>query len=94
MGLQSALVGVTGEDGKSIFDGKVVTGFSNAEEKVKGWEQVSRPACSKVVSTTKTFRTYPFSSKIASSLSAENTRRQTKIGVFVLTSVPSCSAPD
>lgn len=28
----AAIVGVTGEDGKSIFDGKVATGFSNAEE--------------------------------------------------------------
>jgi len=34
----AALVGVKGKDGKSIFDGKVVTGFSNAEEKEKGWE--------------------------------------------------------
>jgi len=28
----AAIVGVTGKDGKSIFDGKVVTGFSNVEE--------------------------------------------------------------
>ncbi|KAI9447727.1 class I glutamine amidotransferase-like protein [Lactarius indigo] len=32
----AAIVGVTGEDGKSIFDGKVVTGFSNDEEKEIG----------------------------------------------------------
>ncbi|KAH9173362.1 class I glutamine amidotransferase-like protein [Lactarius sanguifluus] len=32
----AALVGVTGEDGKSIFDGKVLTGFSNDEEKEIG----------------------------------------------------------
>jgi len=33
---QAAIVGVTGEDGKSIFDGKIVTGFSNAEEQEIG----------------------------------------------------------
>ncbi|KAH9071603.1 class I glutamine amidotransferase-like protein [Lactarius deliciosus] len=32
----AALVGVTGEDGKSIFNGKVLTGFSNDEEKEVG----------------------------------------------------------
>jgi len=30
--MSSALVGVTGANGASIFKGKVVTGFSNAEE--------------------------------------------------------------
>ena len=45
-------------DGKSIFDGKVVTGFSNAEEKEKGWEHVSSFVHSKLVGPTKTFRTY------------------------------------
>ncbi len=40
--LPSAIVGVTGEDGKSIFDGKVATGFSNVEEKEIGWVDVSR----------------------------------------------------
>jgi len=33
----AAIVGVTGEDGKSIFDGKVATGFSNEEEEAIGW---------------------------------------------------------
>jgi len=32
----AAIVGVTGEDGKSIFDGKVATSFSNAEEQEIG----------------------------------------------------------
>jgi len=32
----AAIVGVTGKDGKSIFDGKVATGFSNAEEQEIG----------------------------------------------------------
>ncbi|KAI0065925.1 ThiJ/PfpI [Artomyces pyxidatus] len=32
----AALVGVTGPDGKSIFDGKVVTAYSNAEEEKIG----------------------------------------------------------
>ncbi|KAI9467313.1 class I glutamine amidotransferase-like protein [Lactarius psammicola] len=33
----AAIVGVTGDDGKSILDGKVVTGFSNAEEQELGF---------------------------------------------------------
>jgi hypothetical protein len=41
-GLSSAIVDVTEEDGESIFDGKVATGFSNAEEKKSGSVQVSR----------------------------------------------------
>jgi hypothetical protein len=40
--LSTALVGVTGVDGKSIFDGKIVTGFSNAEEEIVGKVKVGR----------------------------------------------------
>lgn len=34
----AAIIGVTGEDGKSVFDGKVATSFSNDEEKEIGKE--------------------------------------------------------
>jgi hypothetical protein len=43
--LSSALVGVTGVDGKSIFDGKIVTGFSNDEEEIVGKVKVGRHIC-------------------------------------------------
>ena len=39
----SALVGVTGEDGESIFKGKEATGFSNEEEQAAGKVQMSSP---------------------------------------------------
>ena len=42
----SALVGVKGADGKSIFDGKEATGFSNVEE-----EQAGKVAVSFIAST-------------------------------------------
>lgn len=40
--LLSALVGGKDESGKSIFSGRKVTGFSNAEEDMAGWTQVNR----------------------------------------------------
>jgi hypothetical protein len=36
LALSSALVGVTDTSGKSIFEGRTVTGFSNAEEEQAG----------------------------------------------------------
>jgi hypothetical protein len=45
----SALVGVTGEDGTSIFKGKTVTGFSNAEEEQIGKIEVSGDYLSRYV---------------------------------------------
>lgn len=35
----AALVGAKDESGKSIFSGRKVTGFSNAEEEIAGWTQ-------------------------------------------------------
>jgi hypothetical protein len=43
--MSSALVGVTGADGTSIFQGKVVTGFSNAEEEQIYKVEVSATVC-------------------------------------------------
>ena len=60
MTLQSAIVGVTGEDGKSIFDGKVVTGFSNAEEQEIGMVEVSRHVRSKTCFHNEGFQDIPF----------------------------------
>lgn len=43
--MSSALVGVTGADGTSIFKDKVVTGFSNAEEAQVYKLEVSGTVC-------------------------------------------------
>ncbi|KAI0248812.1 class I glutamine amidotransferase-like protein [Lactifluus subvellereus] len=43
--LPSALIGVTGVNGKSIFDGKIATGFPNAEKENVGKVKVGRPFC-------------------------------------------------
>lgn len=58
--MQSAIIGVTGEDGKSVFDGKVATSFSNDEEKEIGKEAVSRPARSKTGYHNEVFQDLPF----------------------------------
>lgn len=58
--MQSAIVGVTGEDGKSIFDGKVATGFSNAEEQEIGMVEVSGPVRSKTGYHNEDFQDVPF----------------------------------
>ena len=51
--MSSALVGVTGANGTSIFEGKVVTGFSNAEEEQIGKLEVSGTVCRGMFITTK-----------------------------------------
>ncbi|KAI0306883.1 class I glutamine amidotransferase-like protein [Multifurca ochricompacta] len=57
----AALVGVTGVDGKSIFYGKTVTGFSNAEEEQIGKVKVKRHVCqSSVAIPTGEFQDIPF----------------------------------
>jgi putative intracellular protease/amidase len=58
--LQSAIVGVTGEDGKSIFAGKVATSFSNAEEQEIGFVEVSRSVPSKFGHNNEDFQEIPF----------------------------------
>ena len=50
--MSSALVGVTGANGTSIFEGKVVTGFSNAEEEQIGKLEVSGTVCRGMFITT------------------------------------------
>lgn len=59
-GLQSAIIGVTGEDGKSIFDGNAATCFSNDEEKEIGWDEVSRPVSSKTGYHNEVFQDVPY----------------------------------
>jgi hypothetical protein len=41
----SALVGAVDRDGKPIFSGKAVTGFSNAEEEAVGMTKVMLSDC-------------------------------------------------
>ena len=77
--MSSALVGVTGTDGTSIFQGKVVTGFSNAEEELVYKLEVSGTVCQGTFIATKN-RPSRSCSKIASKNSARHMRKQMSLG--------------
>ena len=79
-----------GEDGTSIFDGKV----ANAEENENRFGGGKSARTFNAGLHIEVFQDVPFLLEIASSRSAGNTRRWMNYGVFVLTSVPPCSAPN